>query len=183
MDTASSLLYEYRNYLIVVYGILVGVGFLWQRHLFKEKDPYRQGSAYNVFPYFIASIVPDNVPKRAVIPYVFGVFIIIGTVVYSSFELGSYGFNGDDWWRNVFKAAFLAAILVLKAWFGPALVSLSIAYAIHLLSHGAGLEWMPILQGLLDWIFKSLPDVIYIIYSFVSLSYIAITSITDAVGD
>lgn len=183
METISSALYQYRDYLIIVYGVLVGVGILWQRHLFKEKDHYRQRAAYDMLPYFIASVVPDKVPKRAVIPFVFGIFVIIGTVVYSSFELSTYSFNGDDWWRNVFKATFLAVILVAKAWMGPALISISIAYGIHLLSHGASLEWMPILQQLLDWIFRSLPDVIYVIYSFVSLSYVAVTSITDSVGD
>ncbi|HIE01088.1 MAG TPA: hypothetical protein EYP59_12510 [Thiotrichaceae bacterium] len=197
MDILSAIVYEYRDYRIVFYGIFVTIGVLWQWYLLTETDPKRQGYANRMLPRFIAKVVPNIIPRRAVIPYVFGIFIIIGTVVHSSFELAdSYGiyFNEEmlsakrGWWINFFKATLLGVIIVAKAWLGPALLSFSLVYVVHQLSRApttlsdATLEWLPILQDLLDSIFKSLPDNIYVIYSFIILIYIAVTSLHDLAG-
>ncbi len=192
MDILSAIVYEYRDYRIVFYGIVVTIGVLWQWYLLTETDPKRQGYANRMLPRFIAKVVPNRIPRRAVIPYVFGIFIIIGTVVYSSFEFaesnGSYGSAEADWFINLIKATSFAVIIVAKAWFGPALLSFSLVYVVHQLSRApttlsdATLEWLPILHDLLDSIFKILPDNIYVIYSFIILIYIAVTSLHDLAG-
>lgn len=180
LHVAGNLSREYREYLVLIYGLIVGLSILWQRHLLVSEDPYRSRSSHLMLPTFLASIIPDKVPRRAVIPYIFGVFIIIGTVVHSSFELNRYNFDTNDWWDNVLRAGLFFFLIVFKAWFGPALIGISIAYSIHLLSNHEKLEWMPIFQQLLDLVFKSLPEPIYIIYTIIILSYMAISSVTDS---
>ena len=170
---------EYRGVLIMLYGGIVLGGLLWQRYLLRERDPERRGSGRRLLPAFVATAIPYKVPRRAVLPWLFGMLVVTGTAVYSGFESG---FLTPEWWQNVIGALALSAVLVFKAWFGPAVVSLSLAYSIHALTQGGAIQWLPIIQGVVEWCLRGLPDSIYQFYTYASLAYVAATSIGDSLS-
>lgn len=170
---------KYKELLLVLYGVIVVLGISWQWNLLRKDYYYRDTSYRYYIPEYFSLLIPHFIPKRVIVPYVFGIVVFVGTLILSSFELYTYGifFSESDWVENVLKAGIFFLIIILKSWFGPLLLSVSISYAIYLLSHGELISWVPILQELIDWIFSSLPDAVYILYVFVVLLYSALSSI------
>lgn len=168
-----------QSYQIIIYGFSVGLAILWQRHLMLQRDRHYNRPIISRLPEFVASFVPDRIPNRAVVPYLCGFFIIVGTLVYSLFMMIDGQYDGADVARNLFKTGIFLVIITTKAWFGPVVLSLSVAYAFWLLVNGQTLAWFPALHTLLHWAFQDLPANTVVLYSFSTLLYLLGASLYD----
>ncbi len=169
-----------QDYLILIYGLIVGLGWLWQMHLFRERDPLTRGHACLWLPGFIRGAIPQRLPARAAPPYLFGLLVVVGVLVYSGFEYQRGLLSGDAVWNNLWRALGFAAVITLKAIWAPLLLALGVAWGIHCYLEGLPVEWLPVLQGLLEWIFVGLPGSVFFGYNLLALGYLFVVAMRDS---
>lgn len=153
----------------LVIGGLTTIGVLWQVVLFKNSR--------TVTVMRSAGVAPRIVPAAIV-----GVIVLLGVVLYSSFELidEQRERSIEEALSNIGRAFVLALMLPLKSWLGPLTVMVTLGFACYFLFSYGELRPIPFIQSLFDWVFSGAPSWMSATYTLCVAGYALGGSIYDS---
>jgi len=150
---------------ILIIGVLMLIGIVWQYHLIGEKD----GNW-------------EDPPKRMIVPFLLGLVVILGVFVYSLIGMcdskkAAFTFETLLLWN--FKSIVFVVFMNLKSYLGPVVASFVACCEVYFLFEYGELRPLPLLSALAEWVFEFGPEWLAGTYLVLQTVYCLVSSGID----
>lgn len=170
--------------MIIVMGIISIVGIVWQVAIIK-KDNDNDYSVPDFFEnLFEGDIVYafENLHKRLIPSIILGAIILVGTIVWMIIVLlvdSNSEVTSDLAFGILIKVVVLVLAFNFKSYFGPLVVCFVATVSVYNIFEYGFIEYINLLQPLIDWIFDYFPVWIKYTYWVIFLLNSALTSLYE----
>ena len=153
-----------KPWLILLIGGICLVGILWQLRLFKKDKAVGKAQRLRIPAYFCAAVIIG----------------FVGFGLFSLFDSRNRTYSPEDLFRTTGKAIVFSICLLGKSYLGPLFVAGALSYSVYCFAQFGHLESVPILSGILDWVFDAAPDAVQSGYLVLVCLYAFGSSFHDA---
>jgi len=150
---------------VIIIGIIVSGGIIWQFYLINKRDSWDDGPPFRVIP---AGII--------------GVIIFLGVVVFSilGYIDERRGLPFIFIFTNGGKALILCLVLILKSYFSPITAAFSLSCVVYFYFSYGEMHTIPLIQSIFEWVFISAPKWASAVYAVIVSLYSFSMAIVDS---